>query len=470
MKKAILLFAATFLFLSVWSQNIGINSTGALPNAKAILDLASTNAGMLIPRMTTAQRDAIAAPPIGLQVYNITTNTLDIYKGTTWLSVAYAPPASIIVFVYSMADLPAPVATVITLNLAHIYIISGIIDISPNSINLNGAVIRGTAPSKDGVRSTVSGAVLRSTGVSVFIENLMVIPASGSTKAFDFADATKTKYCNLRPGTFVVDNGGPSLGVGQVSGFEAIIIKQNFWDCKDGIKVSGNVGLFVAAFNLVHGISAGAGIEFKTGLTINHIELSSNYFHYTGQTGIIVNNGVTIDRGRMNSNMFLDVGTFITGFDSYTPSWDMRQNTNIPNTRAYAFVHMNNNTVSTLALVDKVFKKIAGTTSVINSKRFTADHNKLTYIGKDVITGKVSIVISSKAANGYDFSIAIAKNGTIIPVPYGSMASASNNQSFQITFITEVDLATNDFIEVWIRTNSGTNSIVVDELQFRVTD
>ena len=160
-----------------FAQHVAINGTGASPDAKAMLDIASTTSGLLIPRMTTVQRDLITTPPNGLQVYNITTNTLDVYRGTRWESVS-GNPLSNLVYVYSLADLPAPSGNAITLDATKMYIFSGIVSISPN---LNGAGLRGTDPAKDGVLSTVSGAVLRSTGVSVFIENLVVIPASGST-------------------------------------------------------------------------------------------------------------------------------------------------------------------------------------------------------------------------------------------------------------------------------------------------
>jgi len=60
--------------------NVGIGNT----NPSAILDIASTTSGLLIPRMTQAQRDAIASPSAGLQVYNTTTNQLNFYNGTIW--------------------------------------------------------------------------------------------------------------------------------------------------------------------------------------------------------------------------------------------------------------------------------------------------------------------------------------------------------------------------------------------------
>lgn len=57
-------------------------------SASAMLDVRSTSSGFLPPRMTTTQRDAIATPATGLQVYNTTTNTNDVYNGTAWVSLA----------------------------------------------------------------------------------------------------------------------------------------------------------------------------------------------------------------------------------------------------------------------------------------------------------------------------------------------------------------------------------------------
>ncbi len=473
MQKALFILSVTFLlFITSYGQSVAINKDGSAPNAKAMLDIASTTSGLLIPRMTTTQRDSIATPPNGLQIYNTTTNKLEVYRSTRWESASFTNPTTNLVYVNALSDLPTPSGSAITLDATKMYIFSGIIDISPYYLNLNGANLRGTDPSRDGVMSTVSGGVLRSSNVSVFIENLAVIPASASTKGYDFADATGTKYCNLFSGSSVIEIGIPSLGVGQVSGFKAITTQKNLWNCKDGIKVTGNVGKFAAAYNFIIGVTAGCGIEFLAGLTIDDIDLSNNYFIYTGQTGVKVNSGATIDRGRMTTNMFRGVTTYISGFTSYSPAWDMRQNTFITNTRAIGSVYMNDNATTTSLPVVSTYYKIAGTTTAIKQQRFTAANNRLTYNGKDSITGKVLVIIGAKApANGADFSIVIAKNGVVISSPNASMAAASNNQSFQLTLSTEVDLGTNDYVEVFIRTNNGsTSTITVEELQFRITD
>lgn len=466
MKRTLLFFA---LIVTVISQaQIGVGTTNPL----STFDITSTTGGLLIPRMTTTQRDAITSPPNGLQIYNITTNKLDTYRSNRWESVAYTSPSTNIVNVYSLADLPTPVSSAITLDASKMYVFSGIVDITPNYLNLNGASIKGIDPAKDGVMSAVSGGIIRSTGVSVYMADLAVIPLSSSTKAYDLADATGTKYCNIFSGCSVVEIGIPSLGVGLVSGFKAITIEKNFWNCKDGIKVTGTVGKFCSAYNFITGISAGAGIEFLAALVIDDIDLANNYFIYTGQTGVKVNSGATIDRGRMTTNMFRGVTTVLSGFDSYTPAWEMRQNTNIPNTRAFGSLYANNNTTATTLTTANTYYKVAGTTTAVTAKRFTASNNRLTYTGKDLITSKILVIIGAKSpTNSGDFSIAIAKNGVVIANPCGSMAPSLNNQSFQLTLATEVDLNTNDYIEIFIRSNnSNASSITVEEIQFRVTD
>jgi hypothetical protein len=55
-------------------------------NASAILQVDSTTKGFLPPRMTTTERNAIATPATGLQVYNTTTNENNTYNGTAWVA------------------------------------------------------------------------------------------------------------------------------------------------------------------------------------------------------------------------------------------------------------------------------------------------------------------------------------------------------------------------------------------------
>jgi hypothetical protein len=63
-------------------SNLGIGTTS--PHASAITEMNSTTKGFLPPRMTTVQRNAIAAPAIGLVIFNTTTNCLNFFMGSGW--------------------------------------------------------------------------------------------------------------------------------------------------------------------------------------------------------------------------------------------------------------------------------------------------------------------------------------------------------------------------------------------------
>lgn len=59
-------------------------------NAAVALEVRSTSKGLLFPRLTTAQRDAIGGPPAGLVIYNTTTNKLNVRTATAWEAVTSA--------------------------------------------------------------------------------------------------------------------------------------------------------------------------------------------------------------------------------------------------------------------------------------------------------------------------------------------------------------------------------------------
>lgn len=56
----------------------------ATPNASAVAEFASTTKGMLVPRMTTTQMNAISSPAEGLIIYNSTTDAFYGYQASAW--------------------------------------------------------------------------------------------------------------------------------------------------------------------------------------------------------------------------------------------------------------------------------------------------------------------------------------------------------------------------------------------------
>ncbi len=90
--KAVCKGATLILLVLLYTQsfaqgNVGIGTSN--PDNNAVLDITSTSKGVLFPRLSTVQRDAIPAPiPTSLTIFNTTTNCLEFYVGATWHPIA----------------------------------------------------------------------------------------------------------------------------------------------------------------------------------------------------------------------------------------------------------------------------------------------------------------------------------------------------------------------------------------------
>ena len=61
---------------------------GTAATGSSLVQIDSTTQGVLLPRMTTTQRNAIASPATGLEIYNTTTNRKEVYNGTFWQGIS----------------------------------------------------------------------------------------------------------------------------------------------------------------------------------------------------------------------------------------------------------------------------------------------------------------------------------------------------------------------------------------------
>ena len=85
--KKILSLSLSILFIGILNgQNVGIGTNN--PAASAQLDVSSTSKGLLPPRMTTIQRNAIATPAPGLMIWCIDCAELQVYNGIAWKNIS----------------------------------------------------------------------------------------------------------------------------------------------------------------------------------------------------------------------------------------------------------------------------------------------------------------------------------------------------------------------------------------------
>ncbi len=92
--KNILLLAISLIFVGIvstplFSQGVAINTSGNPADTSAMLDVQSTSGGILIPRLTLAQRGNLVSPASGLLIYQTDNQAgFYFYNGTVWTKIS----------------------------------------------------------------------------------------------------------------------------------------------------------------------------------------------------------------------------------------------------------------------------------------------------------------------------------------------------------------------------------------------
>ena len=82
MRYIILNFMITTMMLIPWSVSAQIWINTVTPDSSAIVEIYSSQGGLLIPKLTTIQRNLIEGPATGLQIYNLTSQDIEVNTGT----------------------------------------------------------------------------------------------------------------------------------------------------------------------------------------------------------------------------------------------------------------------------------------------------------------------------------------------------------------------------------------------------
>jgi hypothetical protein len=80
--KKVFIISILFFTVKCMGQNVGIGTI--TPNASAVLDIASNNKGVILPRINTVSRLNIVNPAQGLTVFEIDSKSYWYFDGTSW--------------------------------------------------------------------------------------------------------------------------------------------------------------------------------------------------------------------------------------------------------------------------------------------------------------------------------------------------------------------------------------------------
>jgi len=480
-RNGIMLFLFLNLFiLSVYSQ-VGIGNTN--PNTSAILDITSETQGMLTPRMTTAQRLAISNPANGLMVYDLDARTIYFYDAnvTAWESLNTSKEKrNNFVLVKSLADFPAPVGSVITLQTNTYYEINGVISLAGNSINLNNASVSGLDAYEDIIVAGAGTTAFQgSTGGSV--KNITI---TGGGTAFNITASTTAE--NFLFQNSIVAN---MTSVGSISGlglyFSNIV---QFVGNGGGITYSNIGNLLLSNQAWLEG--NGGSYETFTGTFALIGKVSGFSTVGAGATGINVSSNPTVGEGVLLTTMFTGAGTYVNKYTTGSyPGFNFNNNwvVNSPgipresDDEASANIYYTGNittgfvqTVTNNTAFNLTGNSGSNTTAAVNLFRASSpQNNRITYKGSKTKTFQISASLSVRESSlvGNYYGFLIVKNGSIVLTETNSVMRVNNTSDINSLAISgTVELSSDDYIEIWGQrlVGSGSTTLAVFSLNVNV--
>jgi len=484
------LLSLVFLLLAFTaSAQVGIGTT--TPNPSSVLDIASTTRGMLTPRMSTTQRNAILSPADGLMVYDTTLKQFFYYVGTTasWSPIASGVTARLnfkrirstdVLATVLAAELAAGGGSRYVMNSNTLYEINGQISFD-FPIDINNSYIHGLDTEND-IITRASGNIFEgSTGGS--IRSLSLSAPGGSVFNLNGASTQNLIFRDC-----IVSN---SNTVGTVSGFGLVFTSIiQFSGNANGITYNNITQLLLSNMGWF-GNNTGT-YERLTG-TFTLVEKQGGFSQVNGSAiGLDVSaTGLTITGDAVLESVVF-TGTNTAGYvRAYTTgtypgynfnnSWAVRAAGIPTETDANAVgdfavdyavgtgIGVSFNTANPSNIV-----KIGTATSVSTSSnlfRFSTDGvpNRLKYLGKKKRIFQISGSVSFQVPAAGTYIIYIAKNGTVLNQykVYGRGSAVNDIVVLPINGTTE--LLSNDYIEIFAQRYSGsTGDIIVPNMTITV--
>lgn len=190
MKSQLNLIAAALILLfcssnTIHAQSMGISNAAITPDPSSILEMRTTEKGILIPRMTTAERDNISSPATGLMLYNTITNQYNFYNGSAWVFWGSAA--------YLSATSGETLSTISTSDVVITDMTKTALEAGTYSVLFNGQVNIPAAEYTTGFSTADAAADL-----NLIYNDIMAIPATG-THALTFGSGE-----TLLPGVYDV--------------------------------------------------------------------------------------------------------------------------------------------------------------------------------------------------------------------------------------------------------------------------
>lgn len=466
MKAIYLIFAVSFsLFLSINGvAQVKIGDNPDVINAASILELESHSKGLLIPRMTTAERDAISNPPAGLEIYNTETDHFNYYDGSHWVSLKNKLRDNHVV-VKSEADFPTPQGSEIILDSNVVYEINGHIQLT-HSLNLNGAMVHGVNVFKDMIEYSGTESIF--TGAKGGEVRCVALKASESgAQIFDLSNTDKDEMLIIRGCVIEYSN-----KIGTIEGYSLIYCSSlGVFDNLDGFTFNGVSRLIL---NDMHFFDSNHGtlVKFEDNCQIDFVDISGGFYHTSS-----INNSIAFDfgtnvvltgSGSMQSGVIGDgtpyVGTPSNKWHLVGPGFEMNADQ-----VACANIYLVAPLITTISTVNTPVKVEGVTSSTKLHRMEQLVNNRITYNGTKTRSFMYNCSVSLTAeADNKVFEFFLAKNGVVLPESAQKRKILTGSDVGNLSISGVVELNPGDYIEVWVANISDNTNITVQNMNLSI--
>jgi hypothetical protein len=463
----------------LWGQ-VGIGTVA--PDASSMFDVVSTSKGMLTPRMTTAQKQAITSPANGLVVYDTDLKSFCFYdtSSVSWIKISTNADGRLkyklirstdVLSTVLASELAAGGGSKYLLDSGTLYEINGTINLNL-PIEINNAYITGQDSGEDKLIRASGDLFTGTTGGTVKVLTLTATSGNvfnlngGGTATLVFRDSIVASSSAV--GTIqnfalcflsIVQYVGNTNGVVYQNIGTLLLANTGWFSNNSGVyeKLNGTFTLVTkqGGFSQVTGTSIGFDVSANPTIT-GDATLETTVFTGTLTTGKYVNP--------------YTVGVY-TGYN-FDNNWNVRCPGIPTETDAVAVgdfavdyavgsgasTSFNNSNPSSIV-------KVNGVSTSTNLFRFSTDggvNNRLKYLGKKKRIFQVTGSISFQVPAAGTYIIYIAKNGTVISQYKIYGRGLATNDIVVLPLNASVELTNNDYVEVYAqRFAGGVNDAII---------
>jgi len=370
-------------------------------------------------------------------------------------------------FINKLADLPTPVGNVITLADNVTYFFTTTVDLLGNRLvcGVNTTILGGSSENCRIKSTGLTASPLISSSYSLPMRNITLeadvalnLTGDGVTTAIDWFGVNFTD-CNT---------------VGTIKNYSNVIMSDSAFLNAGNLTFDGTIGTVGLSQCLFNCDAAGTVFILPATLTITRRfrVIYSSFVILSGETGINLDASAVVpaDSYILTYCNFSGGGTYLSGIDHTSNKALFINNIGITNTSNVGHYYMQNNATATTigAGNQNVWFKAAGTTTlgIGNSPKWTSPvTNRLRYTGSVATDFVMTVVgsISSVTAN-VTLGVAIAENGLIQSESAVSVRCPTAAVPFPFSMQDIVPVSTNDYYEVYVRNETGTNNLTLSDV------